>query len=343
MNSSECSPFFNFAQASPEARADSMTRLALRTPSRLHFGLLSWGLNAARQFGGVGLMVDAPGMTISGEPAGSWTADGPLEARVLEFARRTAERLELRGFAVEPASFRIVEPPPEHVGLGVGTQLGLGVARLVCELAGHSDPSILELAELSGRGLRSGIGLHGFALGGLIVDGGRAGPEGIPPLLSRLEFPAEWSVLIVLPGQCPGIHGLSEIQAFAELPPSPDSLTDRLCRLVLLGLMPAVVERDLPRFGEVLEEIQQRVGQGFASVQGGTFAHAGLEAIADEMRVSGLRGVGQSSWGPTLYGFFEGSASEKADLIDRLRSQVPLASGDAFWTSASPRGATIQA
>jgi beta-ribofuranosylaminobenzene 5'-phosphate synthase len=288
-------------------------------------------------------MVGAPGITITAESARSWTAEGPLAGRVLDFARKAAEGLERRGFTVEPASFRVDEPPPEHVGLGVGTQLGLGVARLVSELAGHAEPSVVELAELSGRGLRSGIGLHGFAHGGLIVDGGRAGPEGIPALLSRLEFPSDWAVLIVLPERKPGIHGRREIQAFAQLPPSPDSLTDRLCRLVLLGLMPAVVERDLPRFGEVLEEIQQRVGQGFASAQGGTFAHSGLEAVAAEMRASGLRGVGQSSWGPTLYGFFEGSVGEKLALLDQLESRVPLASGDAFWTSASPRGATIQA
>ena len=319
-----------------------MTRLALRTPSRLHFGLLSWGLNASRQFGGVGLMIEAPGLTITAEPAGSWTAEGPLAGRMIEFARRAAEGLEGRGFVVEPTSFRVAEPPPEHVGLGVGTQLGLGIARLVCERAGHPDPTIVELAELSGRGLRSGIGLHGFAHGGLIVDGGRSGPEGVPPLLSRLEFPDEWSVLVVLAGQGPGLHGLREVRAFAELPPSTDSLTDRLCRLVLLGLMPAVVERDLPRFGEALEEIQRRVGEGFAPAQGGTFADPSLEAIADEMRASGLRGVGQSSWGPTLYGFSDGSPGENAALLGRLKGRVSLAPGSAYWTTASRAGARLE-
>jgi beta-ribofuranosylaminobenzene 5'-phosphate synthase len=318
-----------------------MTRLALRTPSRLHFGLLSWGRESTRQFGGVGLMVEAPGLTIQAEPARSWTASGPLAARVLEFARRAAEGLEGRGLAVKPASFDVVEAPPEHVGLGLGTQLGLGVARLVRELAGHPDPPIEELARLSGRGLRSGIGLHGFAHGGLIVDGGRAGPEGIPPLLARLEFPSEWSVLIVLPGLVPGLHGPREIQAFAQLPPSPDSLTDRLCRLVLLGLLPAVVERDLPRFGEALEEIQQQVGRGFAPAQGGVFARPELEAIAAEMRASGLHGVGQSSWGPALYGFSDGEAGERAALLERLVDRLSLPPYSASWTRGSPRGASI--
>jgi beta-ribofuranosylaminobenzene 5'-phosphate synthase len=320
-----------------------MTRLALRTPSRLHFGLLSWGSEAPRQFGGVGLMVDAPGLTIVAEPSESWSSDGPLAGRVLDFARRSAEGLERRGIVVRPLAFRVDSHPPEHVGFGVGTQLGLGVARLVCEAAGLVEPSTTELAGLSGRGLRSGIGLHGFAQGGLIVDGGRVGPEGIPPLVARLEFPPEWSVLVVLAVRGPGLHGLREVRAFAELPPSTDALTDRLCRLVLLGLMPAVVERDFSRFGAALEEIQRRVGEGFASAQGGTFADPGLESIAVQMRAAGLRGVGQSSWGPTLYGFSDGSPSENAAILGRLQSRVPLEPVDAFWTVASPRGATLGA
>src|SRR4051794_19352028 len=51
-----------------------MTGLRLQTPSRLHFGLLSWGSESSRQFGGVGLMIDAPGLEIHAEPAGSWRA-----------------------------------------------------------------------------------------------------------------------------------------------------------------------------------------------------------------------------------------------------------------------------
>ena len=43
-----------------------------------------------------------------------------------------------------------------------------------------ADPSLETLARLSGRGRRSGIGLHGFFHGGLIVDGGRR-DEAIPP------------------------------------------------------------------------------------------------------------------------------------------------------------------
>jgi beta-ribofuranosylaminobenzene 5'-phosphate synthase len=319
-----------------------MTRLALQTSSRLHFGLLSWGSEAPRQFGGVGLMVEAPVLSLAAEPFDTWKASGSLASRLLAAAARVSERLEAKGFAVRPVSFEVLNSPPEHVGLGVGTQLGLGVSRLLCELAGHHDPTVEDLADLSGRGLRSGIGLHGFVQGGLIVDGGRASSEGIPPLLTRLEFPDEWSVLIVIPRSEPGLHGPREIQAFADLPPSTDSLTERLCRLVLLGLLPAVVERDLPRFGEALEEIQRRVGQGFAPAQGGTFARPELKAVVEALRSQGLQGVGQSSWGPTLYGFSEEPAERRHAILAQVRERFGLESSEAFWTSACSRGASIR-
>ena len=57
-------------------------RMRIRTPSRLHFGLLGWGPQASRQFGGVGLMIDAPGIDLVVEPASSWLIEGPLAPRV---------------------------------------------------------------------------------------------------------------------------------------------------------------------------------------------------------------------------------------------------------------------
>ncbi len=288
-------------------------------------------------------MVDGPGIELAAEPAPAWHAEGPLADRALAVAGRVAARLTARGVDVPPARLTIGRAAPEHVGLGVGTQLGLSVARLVCELAGQPTPPIADLAGLAGRGLRSGIGLHGFDLGGLVVDGGRGGPEGIPPLLARFEFPAEWSVLVVVPPQEPGLHGPREAQAFADLPAFPEALTDRLCRLVLLGLLPAVAERDLARFGASLEALQEGVGRGFAPAQGGVFARPELERLASEMRSLGLVGVGQSSWGPTLYAFTDAPPDRRAAILGRLFDRTGLPARSASWTSASLRGATLTA
>ncbi len=288
-------------------------------------------------------MIDAPGLELSAETSASatWQAEGPLAPRTLEVAARVAGRLAIRGFEVSPASFTVRRAPPEHVGLGVGTQLSLAVATLLASRAGWTDPTAVDLADLAGRGRRSGVGLHGFTRGGLVVDGGRRGPEGVPPLLVRLEFPADWWVLVVIPPQKTGLYGVREIQAFAGLPSFPESLVDRLCRLVLLGVLPAVAEHDLIRFGEALEAVQEDVGRGFAPAQGGTFARPELAAIVADLRSVGLTGVGQSSWGPTLYGFTDAPPDRRAAILARLLDRPGLPPGAAFWTSASRDGASL--
>lgn len=317
----------------------TMNRLRMTTPSRLHFGLLGWGPQVPRQFGGVGLMIDAPGIALTAEAAAEWDAQGPLAIRALH----VAERMAKASVPLVPARIRIEHAPDEHVGLGVGTQLSLAVARVLMKLAAHPEPSIGDLAELCGRGLRSGIGLHGFAQGGLIVDGGRRSETGIPPLLAHLDFPAEWSVLVILPARLSGLHGPEEVQAFAQLPPIPEAVTDRLCRLVLLGLLPAVLERDLPTFGAVLSELQQEVGRGFAPAQGGTFARPELATIVSALQAMGLHGAGQSSWGPTLYAFSDEPPEARAAIVAQVRERFGLAADSVFWTTASARGSVLEA
>ncbi len=294
-----------------------MRNVDIQTPSRLHLGLLGWGPEAARQFGGVGLMIENPGLRLIASNSEKLSATGPLATRALNFAARAIERDP----TLSPAQFQIIQAPPEHVGLGTGTQLGLAVVRALTRLSGQGEVSLERLAHLSGRGLRSGIGLHGFEQGGLIVDGGRRTDAGIPPLVIRQQFPPEWRVVLVIPSLSAGLHGSDEIRAFAKLPPIPPSVTDRLCRRVLLGLIPAIAERDLHGFGEAIEAIQAEVGASFSPAQGGIYAHKSLEAIVDQMRRAGLTGVGQSSWGPALYGFFDESMipqSEQARRIEHL-------------------------
>jgi beta-RFAP synthase len=320
-----------------------MTAFRIATPSRLHFGLLALGPAAPRRFGGVGLMIDRPGLLLAARPADRWEADGPLADRTLRFARAVADRLAAEGHLPRPSRFTIQHAPAEHVGLGTGTQLGLAVARVVAEHAGLGDLPVARLAALAGRGLRSGIGLHGFALGGLVVDGGRRrdDEQGIPPLLCRHELPDDWHVLVVLPGPLPGLHGHDEVRAFASLPPIADAETDRLCRLVLLGLLPAVVERDLDAFGRALTELQHEVGRLFSPAQHGLYAHPDSAAIVRFLRAEGLHGVGQSSWGPALYALGDGDAWARAATLQRLRDRFPLPPDSAFWAAASRSGAVV--
>jgi beta-RFAP synthase len=286
-------------------------------------------------------MIADPGLTVEARPSDVWSASGPLASRAVETMRSVAGSLEREGRPVSPLHLAVDRAPPEHAGLGTGTQISLAVARLVLAAAGEPNPSTARLAELTGRGRRSGIGLHGFAQGGLIVDGGRSAGSAFPPLLSRLEFPADWSILVVVPPVRPGLAGHAEREAFARLPAVPPSTVDYLCRVILLGLLPAAAEGDLRAFGSALSDLQREVGQGFALAQGGLFAHPRLEGIAARMRDLGLVGVGQSSWGPSLFGLMIRDPDRQAAIACTLLAEYQLDPSSLFWTSASKDGARL--
>jgi beta-ribofuranosylaminobenzene 5'-phosphate synthase len=287
-----------------------MTRVT--TPSRLHFGLLSlpggparWpGLDGepglpVRHFGGVGLMIDRPGLSVRVEPAADWAASGPLADRALGFARRVVETLPL----ARRRAFRVAveHAPAEHTGLGVGTQLGLAVTKAIAAETG-SAWSAAELASRAGRGERSAIGVHGFEHGGLVVEGGKAPGEPLAPLVARLDFPADWAVVLFTPAG-PSWHGGREHEAFARLAAAGPSAaeTEVLCRLVLTGLLPALAAADLESFGQAVYEFNARAGDAFAAAQGGRYAGPAVAELVNRLRAAGVHGVGQSSWGPTVF------------------------------------------
>jgi beta-RFAP synthase len=318
--------------------------IRVQAPSRLHFGLLSFpsGLHtaAARQFGGVGLMVQAPGVCLLAQPAATWSAEGPLAHRALAYARQVAATLPPG--AARPQHLVIVHSAPEHAGLGTGTQLGLAVARAVAAASGFGELSTVALAQRVDRGARSALGIHGFAQGGFLVDGGKTASTTVAPLVARLEFPDPWRILVLLlPGEI-GRHGEAERQAFQRLHEqgTPLGLTETLCRLVLLGLLPALVERDLSTFGEALYELNVRVGEAFAPIQGGAYASPRIAEVVAFLRREGVRGAGQSSWGPTVFALV---CDEEFGhrLARRVRDVFALGAAEVVVTAACNLGATV--
>ena len=300
--------------------------IRITAPSRLHFGLLhvpAPGEPAGlRRFGGLGLMLRQPGVSIAVEQAEEWSSTGPSADRALTVARQVAGRMH------SDSAFRIaVEScPPEHVGLGVGTQLSMAVADAMGQLLNGTGHSADELAELAGRGERSRIGIEGYRGGGLLLDGGqRADGAGSPVILSRQPWPSAWRVLLLRPAGTDRWHGDRERLAFAR-PRNPDAnlhATERLCRLALLGVLPAFAERDLPTFGEALHEYNRLAGEVFADDQGGPYAGAAVSGLIAWLQAKGARGVGQSSWGPTVFAMVE-----SADAAESLLREVIAAHGN---------------
>jgi beta-RFAP synthase len=323
--------------------------IRIRTASRLHFGLLSlapegirWADRGgsptlpARRFGGVGLMVEQPDIRLRAEPADAWSSAGQLAGRALDFAHRFAESVAAGGAVVPPCRVVVDDASPEHTGLGTGTQLGLAVGRCLAAVAGL-ELSAAEIAHHVGRGERSALGVHGFEHGGFLVEAGQARPGTLGPLVARCPFPRDWRVVLARP-EGTGTHGLQEQSVIAQLA-TPAVSVEVLCRLALLGMLPALEEGDVDAFGEALFDFNARAGEVFAPVQGGIYASPAVADLVAFIRGRGVRGAGQSSWGPTVFAV----VASEVDGLELARA-LRLKFGEALHvllTRAADRGAVL--
>jgi beta-ribofuranosylaminobenzene 5'-phosphate synthase len=292
-------------------------RVDVRAAARLHLGFLDLDGTLGRRFGSIGLAIDgiACQITLTASPHSG--ADGPRAERAVRYLERVAAAF---GIPLR-AHVQVTDAIPAHIGLGSGTQLALSIgAALACLHDVAWTPR--DVAVATGRGSRSGIGIASFAQGGLVVDGGRGKGNEPPPLVARVEFPTEWPIILLLDGAQRGLHGAAEQEAFRSLPTFPAGLADRLCRLVVMLLLPAIAERDFTSVAASIGEIQDRLAAYFAPAQGGRWTSAMVGAALHHLRRAGLVGVGQSSWGPTGFALAPSPAAA-GDLAAMLRETVP--------------------
>jgi beta-ribofuranosylaminobenzene 5'-phosphate synthase len=282
---------------------------------RLHLGFLDLQGGLGRKFGSLGVTLEEPRTALTARPAELLSVTGPSSERARQMAARLMDAMGLAG----GCEIALEQAIPEHAGLGSGTQLALALGTAIAHCAGRFiDPR--RIALIARRGARSGIGIGAFTLGGVILDGGRAEEEDAPPpIVSRLDFPQAWRVLLIFDPKNGGLHGSAEYEAFRLLPKFPERLAADLCRLMLMQALPALAEADLPRFGEAVTELQRRVGDFFSPVQGGRFSSPHVASALAWLEAAGIAGFGQSSWGPTGFAFAASAAEGEALMAEAER------------------------
>jgi beta-RFAP synthase len=142
-----------------------------------------------------------------------------------------------------------------------------------------------------------------------------------------------------VPHGAPGISGAEEAEAFAHLPSPGARDVERVAHLVLMVLLPALADADLVPFGRALSEIQEITGRWFAPAQGGTFAPGASRDLVHHLTEWGASGVGQSSWGPSVYGIVDGEEAGRR-LADRVHAEMGE-SGSVFEGPFRSEGARV--
>ena len=285
------------------------TSISVSAPTRLHFGLLAFGNQEGRNFGGVGLMLKKPRVKVKATPAATFQTTGVYADRLAEFAQMWQDYT--KADELPKCTLKVTKAPPQHVGLGLGTQLGLSTAETLNRFATQTGFSAMERAIVVNRAARSAVGTYGFEFGGLIVERGRLPSERISPLECRMEFPRKWRIALIRPEVGSGLSGESETKAFTDIPPVSQKTTDQLLDIIQSQLLPGLTASDFHAVTDAVESYSRLAGSCFEAIQGGPYNGRLLNQRVAWLKELGVRGIGQSSWGPTLFCFFDSKEAAK--------------------------------
>jgi beta-ribofuranosylaminobenzene 5'-phosphate synthase len=284
--------------------------VTVNTSARLHMGFFDLTGGATRKFGSLGLSIDAPCTQIMLTKIDKTIIDANCSENTIKIVENIAKLLNIE----DNFSLQILQSIPKHAGLGSGTQMVLTIGAGLNTLF-NLGLTVPQIAQLSKRGSRSGIGIAAFQQGGVLVDGGKISHE-LPEIALRQTFPDHWRVLLITDSAYTGVHGEAELQAFQSLKPAKCSLRD----MVLNHMMPALQRSDLLAFGAYMQDLQAYNGAYFAPVQGGHYASKDVEIVLNWLQQNGVACVGQSSWGPTGFAILE-----SAQQAESLQNQAQLA------------------
>ena len=129
--------------------------VTVRTPARLHLGLLDMNGGLGRLYGSIGVAIEGPSVVLEADlqnagEASELVVEGLEQERVTTYAGHFLERYSLPG----KVHLNLRSSIPAHVGLGSGTQLALAVGAALTQLGGLK-LSATELGLTMKRGARS--------------------------------------------------------------------------------------------------------------------------------------------------------------------------------------------
>jgi len=316
---------------------EQAVKVQVKTPARLHLGLIDLNGDLGRMFGGLGVGIDHPNFIVEAQNTDKFSVIG----QETELATTLAKRF-FTAYKVQPkVCINVAEAISSHIGLGSGTQFSLAVATALAKVF-NVEASIPELAVSMGRARRTAVGTSIFERGGFVVDGGKNLKKAkCPPLIYRQPFPSEWRFIVAVPNLKEGLSNSQENHAFEKLTKMSAEDAGQICRLIMLKLLPALAEHEIENFGEALTKIQIITGNHFAQAQGGTYSSPAAAECIEFMKTAGTYGVGQSSWGPALYGVVK---QEEAKLVlSKVTAYLHKSvGGQAFIAKANNKGASIR-
>lgn len=276
----------------------------VEVPARVHFGLINLGRIGTRAFGGAGLSLWLSKRTRVTASRSRF----PGSSQLRKVQRWSSALPRQVNDDMGDVWLRIDDELPAHVGLGSRTATLLGVVEAACAAASVS-PTTEDLIRWTGRAGASGVGVHTYFDGGLVVDGGHprdhrtswrpsgaTRPTAVPPLVSRTDWPSGWTPLIVRRPHATGLHGAAEVSFFAEHTPVPEAEVTAAAYALALELPAAVKSHDFTGLAWALRRANE---VGFKACEVRSQPEV-ARALRELWAIPGVA-AGMSSMGPTVF------------------------------------------
>lgn len=289
----------------------------VRTGSRLHFGLL----NTGSPFGGIGVMVDDPATEVRITPSDRWDCSTQDNDRITAIAERLSRHKTHR--ALPACRVEVLQRAPSHNGLGSGTQLSMAVADALCRFERMDVPPETLACKIADRGKRSAVGVHGYLHGGLIFETAVTAAK-LNRIHTRVELPRQWTIVVVRPReQSDVVSGRLEKDQFDKLPLVDPTTHSELRMHIEEAIVPAAKAADFDTFADAVSRYNEASGKLFASVQGGAYNGAAITSLVQWLQKQCIAGVGQSSWGPGVFTWFEDRDAAE-EFVEQLSNEIEL-------------------
>lgn len=307
----------------------------IKSPSRLHLGLIDMNGSYGRLDGGIGLTIQDPNLCLYAETAekgitvdfnDNFIFDDDIKREYTQKITKAAQKVTDYYDIDEGFYFRVDKAYLTHSGLGSGTQIALSTGKLITEFIGQESNGYT-LGKITGRGGTSGIGVFAFDYGGFIVDGGHSKKEkdsflpssasnaSPPQLFGRYEFPEEWGVLLVILKSDVSVNGQKEVNIFQDYCPIDRQEVELFSHLIFVNMIPFLLEKDLPCFGNVINKVQTI---GFKNIEV-KLQSDNIKNLMKKLTEIGAYAVGMSSFGPTVYSFYDESNKH---IVDEIKDYV---------------------
>jgi len=287
-------------------------------------------LGGSRVNGGVGFAIQLPCLNLHAEASESLCI---LDERKYGLNYQAKERLDCTLKSVmekyglkESVSINILGDADSHHSFGTGTAIRLACLEALMLINNQPVPED-ELIRLSGRGGTSGIGIHTYFQGGLVLDLGckNDGRAHIPSSQAKGELPTpllfqqvampEWEIGICIPSQIKVLTEEEEKAFFIKTCPIPEAEAHKAMYYAVAGVYTAVQEHDKQVFEASIRALQECAWKK-AERQIHGEALFELESQLYEM---GATAVGMSSLGPSLFFF----SDDMDAAIEKMQKALP--------------------